>query len=98
MCLCCSDFNAQLGDFGAARVGFISDRSALVGTPGFVDPEYAITGRFTEKSDVFSFGMLMLVLISGCRMMESHSSGTSLLAISEVSQDWIPSSHSIQGQ
>ncbi|CAM6034686.1 unnamed protein product [Sphagnum compactum] len=74
-----SDFNAQLGDFGAARVGFISDRSALVGTPGFVDPEYAITGRFTEKSDVFSFGMLMLVLISGRRMMESHSSGKAQL-------------------
>lgn len=47
-------------------------------TLGFVDPEYGVTGKLTEKSDVFSYGMLLLVLVSGRRMLESHPSGNEL--------------------
>jgi hypothetical protein len=49
---------------------------AVVTTLGFVDPEYGVTGRLTEKSDVFSYGMLLLVLVSGRRMLESQPSGS----------------------
>ncbi|KAJ6399790.1 hypothetical protein OIU77_020361 [Salix suchowensis] len=37
----------------------------LAGTPGFVDPDFMIRNFVTEKTDVFSFGLLLLVLISG---------------------------------
>ncbi|KAF9686563.1 hypothetical protein SADUNF_Sadunf02G0002200 [Salix dunnii] len=37
----------------------------LVGTCGFLDPEYLMTNFVTEKTDVFSFGMLLLVLLTG---------------------------------
>ena len=63
-----------MGHFGSVRVAKIS-HSTLVKTLGFVDPEYGVTGKLTEKSDVFSYGMLLLVLVSGRRMLESQPSG-----------------------
>lgn len=71
----CRDFTARVGHFGSVRVAKVSQR-AVVTTLGFVDPEYGVTGKLTEKSDVFSYGMLLLVLVSGRRMLESHPSGT----------------------
>lgn len=68
------DFTARVGHFGSVRVAKVSQR-AVVTTLGFVDPEYGVTGKLTEKSDVFSYGMLLLVLVSGRRMLESHPSG-----------------------
>jgi serine/threonine protein kinase len=63
-----------VGHFGSVRVAKVS-HCTLVKTLGFVDPEYGVTGKLTEKSDVFSYGMLLLVLISGRRMLESQPSG-----------------------
>lgn len=53
----------------------------MVSSLGFVDPEYGVTGKLTEKSDVFSYGMLLLVLVSGRRMLESQPSGTEGLRV-----------------
>ncbi|BBM97004.1 hypothetical protein Mp_1g02260 [Marchantia polymorpha subsp. ruderalis] len=70
-------YNARVGDFGLAKVA-LTDQShvttIVVGTQGFLDPEYALTGKLTEKSDVFSFGMLLFVLISGRCTMETKAS------------------------
>ena len=71
------DHTAHVGHFGSVRVAKVSQRT-LVTTLGFVDPEYGVTGKLTEKSDVFSYGMLLLVLVSGRRMLESHPSGNKL--------------------
>lgn len=71
------DHTAHVGHFGSVRVAKFSQRT-LVTTLGFVDPEYGVTGKLTEKSDVFSYGMLLLVLVSGRRMLASHPSGNEL--------------------
>ncbi|XP_038981773.1 receptor-like serine/threonine-protein kinase SD1-8 isoform X3 [Phoenix dactylifera] len=63
------DMNPKISDFGLARI-FRGDETALntrrvVGTYGYMSPEYAMDGVFSVKSDVFSFGVLVLEIISG---------------------------------
>ncbi|XP_028801052.1 G-type lectin S-receptor-like serine/threonine-protein kinase At1g11300 [Neltuma alba] len=57
--------------FGMARIFKRSEDQAntrrVVGTYGYMSPEYAIKGLFSEKSDVFRFGVLLLEIISGRR-------------------------------
>ncbi|KAF5763276.1 putative protein kinase RLK-Pelle-DLSV family [Helianthus annuus] len=71
------DMNPKISDFGLARNFVGHDTTAktkkVVGTHGYIPPEYAVHGRFSIKSDVFSFGVLMLEIISGKRNREfSH--------------------------
>ncbi|CAL4903098.1 unnamed protein product [Urochloa decumbens] len=63
-------FRARLGDFGLARQaehGASPDATAAAGTMGYLAPEYLLTGRATEATDVFSFGALALEVASGRR-------------------------------
>ncbi|XP_057777759.1 cysteine-rich receptor-like protein kinase 44 [Salvia miltiorrhiza] len=64
-----TDNNPKISDFGMARL-FEQDETGgntgrIVGTYGYMAPEYAQNGNFSIKSDVFSFGVLMLEIISG---------------------------------
>ncbi|XP_021902153.1 G-type lectin S-receptor-like serine/threonine-protein kinase At4g27290 isoform X2 [Carica papaya] len=64
-----NDMNPKISDFGMARM-FGSDQTEantkrVVGTYGYMPPEYAIDGNFSLKSDVFSFGVILLEIISG---------------------------------
>ncbi|PPR85890.1 hypothetical protein GOBAR_AA34799 [Gossypium barbadense] len=64
-----SEMNPKISDFGLART-FGGDQTEantnrVVGTYGYMAPEYAIDGLFSVKSDVFSFGILLLEIISG---------------------------------
>ncbi|KAL6333483.1 hypothetical protein AAG906_028668 [Vitis piasezkii] len=64
------DLNAKISDFGMARIfGSNQDQANTmrVGTYGYMSPEYAMGGQFSEKSDVFSFGVLLLEIVSGRR-------------------------------
>ncbi|KAF2312083.1 hypothetical protein GH714_028001 [Hevea brasiliensis] len=56
-------FNARLGDFGLARQiehDKSPDATVAAGTMGYLAPEYLLTGRATEKTDVFSYGAVVL--------------------------------------
>ncbi|CAA6672936.1 unnamed protein product [Spirodela intermedia] len=60
---------AKLGDFGLSKLFSHEDAThistAVAGTPGYLDPEYYQTYRLTEKSDIYSFGIVLLEIISG---------------------------------
>ncbi|KAK6132744.1 hypothetical protein DH2020_033549 [Rehmannia glutinosa] len=63
------NLNPKISDFGLARI-FGEDQSIartkrVVGTYGYMAPEYAIDGKFSVKSDVFSMGVVLLEIVSG---------------------------------
>ncbi|KAG5622821.1 hypothetical protein H5410_008039 [Solanum commersonii] len=63
------EMNPKIADFGMARLFTLDETqgntSRIVGTYGYMAPEYAMHGQFSVKSDVFSFGVLVLEILSG---------------------------------
>ncbi|KAI3505443.1 hypothetical protein L1887_27573 [Cichorium endivia] len=61
----------KISDFGTARMFQHNETDAMtkrvVGTFGYMSPEYAMEGTFSIKSDIFSFGVLILEIVSGRR-------------------------------
>ncbi|CAL9056896.1 unnamed protein product [Musa banksii] len=67
------DYHARLGDFGLARQvehDKSPDATVTAGTMGYLAPEYLLTGRATEKTDVFSFGAVVLEVACGRRPID----------------------------
>ncbi|CAN6453193.1 unnamed protein product [Victoria cruziana] len=62
------DFTAKIADFGLARC-FPQDRShistAVAGTLGYMAPEYLVRGKLTEKADIYSFGVVVIEMVTG---------------------------------
>ncbi|KAI9385173.1 hypothetical protein POPTR_011G030012v4 [Populus trichocarpa] len=63
------NMNAKISDFGMAKLMKTDQThdatSRIAGTFGYIAPEYAWKGQFSVKSDVFSFGVLVLEIVSG---------------------------------
>ncbi|KAK9136992.1 hypothetical protein Sjap_007586 [Stephania japonica] len=71
-------FHAKLSDFGLAKLGpkdgktHVSTR--VMGTYGYCAPEYAMTGQLTTKSDIYSFGVVFLEIITGRKAIDETRS------------------------
>ncbi|CAL5399505.1 unnamed protein product [Camellia sinensis] len=69
-----NNFEARVSDFGLAKLALDADThvtTRVMGTFGYMAPEYASSGKLTDKSDVFSFGVVLLELITGRKPVDS---------------------------
>lgn len=67
------DFRAKVSDFGLVKLAPDGEKSVvtrLAGTFGYLAPEYAVTGKITTKVDVFSFGVVLMELLTGLMALD----------------------------
>ncbi|XP_057975361.1 probable L-type lectin-domain containing receptor kinase S.7 [Malania oleifera] len=87
------NFNARLGDFGLARL-MDHDKSPVstltAGTMGYLAPEYLQYGKATEKTDVFSYGVVILEVTCGKRPIEKEIGTQKMINL----VDWVWKLHS----
>ncbi|XP_075512543.1 receptor protein kinase TMK1-like [Primulina tabacum] len=71
------DFRAKVSDFGLVKLAPDKERSVatrLAGTFGYLAPEYAVTGKITTKVDIFSFGVVLMELLTGLVALDENRS------------------------
>ncbi|XP_020690448.1 receptor-like serine/threonine-protein kinase SD1-8 isoform X3 [Dendrobium catenatum] len=79
------ELNPKISDFGMARIvggdQMQESTQKVVGTFGYMSPEYAMQGIFSVKSDVFSFGVIVLEVLTGKknRVFDPNESHVSLV-------------------
>ncbi|EYU19451.1 hypothetical protein MIMGU_mgv1a009696mg [Erythranthe guttata] len=90
------NLNCKLCDFGSSKMGFSSlvlnpnsnsfirrNRVTMVGSPGYTDPHYLRTGLASKENDIYSFGVVILELITGIQAF-NPSTGERLTAVEIV--------------
>ncbi|XP_024029349.1 cysteine-rich receptor-like protein kinase 19 isoform X1 [Morus notabilis] len=86
------DFNPKISDFGMAKLFRKDELEAntdrIVGTYGYVPPEYVRKGTYSMKYDVYSFGVLLSQIISGKRNTQYYGPSESLHLLQYAYQTW----------
>ncbi|KAK4577413.1 hypothetical protein RGQ29_027778 [Quercus rubra] len=86
------EMNPKISDFGLARIFGGKQTEAtttrVVGTYGYMSPEYALDGFFSVKSDAFSFGVVVLEVISGKKNTGFHQSEHALSLLGYTWKLW----------
>ncbi|CAN1783586.1 G-type lectin S-receptor-like serine/threonine-protein kinase At4g03230 [Linum perenne] len=86
------EMNPRISDFGMARIMAEKETKAntvkVVGTYGYMSPEYALDGNFSIKSDVFSFGIVLLEILSGQRNTGFYKSNNVMSLLGHVWECW----------
>ncbi|CAN1220412.1 G-type lectin S-receptor-like serine/threonine-protein kinase At4g03230 [Linum perenne] len=86
------EMNPRISDFGMARIMGGKETEAntvkVVGTYGYMSPEYALDGNFSIKSDVFSFGVVLLEILSGQRNTGFYKSNKVVSLLGHVWGCW----------
>ncbi|KAL6864849.1 hypothetical protein ACP4OV_016000 [Aristida adscensionis] len=88
-----TDYAPKISDFGLAKI-FGGDQSTcatlrIAGTYGYMAPEYAMCGQYSIKSDVFSFGILVLEIVTGRRNCGSYKTKRDVDLLNLVLEHWI---------
>lgn len=81
-----ADFEARVADFGVAKlIQTDESMSVVAGSYGYIAPEYAYTLQVDKKSDIYSYGVILLEIITGKRSVEPEfGEGNSIV-------DWVRS-------
>lgn len=80
-------FNARVGDFGLVKqvdTDRTSQSMSISGYISYMDPEYKATGKAGPASDIYSLGLVLLEMVSGERPAPPNTSGSTLLASSQL--------------
>ncbi|CAA0387498.1 unnamed protein product [Arabidopsis thaliana] len=83
--------NARLGDFGLAKLydqGFDPQTSRVAGTLGYIAPELLRTGRATTSTDVYAFGLVMLEVVCGRRLIERRAAENEAVLVDWILELW----------
>ncbi|GAA0171142.1 transmembrane signal receptor [Lithospermum erythrorhizon] len=78
------DLNPKIGDFGLAKLfpdNITHISTKIAGTTGYLAPEYVLGGQLTMKADVYSFGVLIMEIVSGKRSSYSNWVGKQKLLL-----------------
>ncbi|XP_078149512.1 cysteine-rich receptor-like protein kinase 6 [Carex rostrata] len=86
------DMNPKISDFGLARLyqddETHKETSVIAGTYGYMAPEYAMHGMYSEKLDAYSFGMMLLEIVTGINNSSFRNNQLASSLVNHVWQHW----------